>query len=365
MSPRHLIPLLLVPIGLLLACGEGDPKDDTAPPEGDTDTDTDADTDTDTDTDTDVTTVNFIIPKSAQSQAFALYGLSLADNSIGAPEPGVAVSGGTAQIDLGALDISGLETFDPELPDLAAKAWVTSVIRDSDGDLALSADEYFLSLASAALLYLEGTPSEAMAKAGYQEGWNVRGFNVLAGIDDVASWPLSEVIITPNLSPAQKLQLAGEDRLGLDPSTLGLVMTAPSDLLDGAPYTTVIDEALGSDGKSWSVLVEVAAPDEHRGLSGFDEDAAVEGLYIYTMGDSESFDDSESIVGVACRGPDQAMAVHLPPASDLDTALHYLGSNLRPGWSLYLRSKSEGLRPADAETYEQVNLAAGGCRSSS
>jgi hypothetical protein len=50
---RMLIPLFL--LGLSIGCGE-DPKDDTAPPEGDTDTDTDADSDTDADGDTDADT---------------------------------------------------------------------------------------------------------------------------------------------------------------------------------------------------------------------------------------------------------------------------------------------------------------------
>ncbi len=58
--------VLTLGLGLLIGCGEADPKDDTQEP-ADTDTDTDADTDTDTDTDadTDLTTVG--VPKAELS----------------------------------------------------------------------------------------------------------------------------------------------------------------------------------------------------------------------------------------------------------------------------------------------------------
>ena len=343
---------LAVLLPLALGCGDDpdDPKgDDTA--EGDTDTDTDADTDSDADTDTgkkiEDGDFTFRISGPLEELAFGLLPMDSSASSFEEMELGTVVTGETLQVLLPPPEAASLTVFDETQPDVLGRVWMASLFRDPDGDAELVPhSDHYTSLGEVVVVFLQDPVGGALENAGFKPGWNLRAFDPGEGIAYDVPLMASDIQLNQNLlrRPAQRFD--GPYELDTDSSLVHLLVTAPEDLADGK-VVSALDQPIEEKDGLWGLTLNASPPPSHQGLTKLDEDAAVEAVYAYLVGDAGVFESVDQILGLACYGDQPLLPVYVPSAVEPLTGLRYLDKHIDTGWSLYLGLGDGTMEPAD------------------
>ncbi len=347
--PWLTVGLLLLPA---LGCGEDtdDPKgDDTAEGDADTDADTDTDTDTDTGVNTGPGAFTFLVEGSLEELSFGLQRMDPAATSFEELEQGMVVTDATFEIELAVPDLATMGIFDEAEPEVHGQVWMAVLFRDPDADaVKVAPTDYYTSLGEVVLIYLDGPLGQTLQDAGFQSGWNARRFRPGLGIDYEQYVPNTDIQLHQNTLPTLSLRLEGDYELSTDSALVGIMVTAPEDLNDGK-FVTVADRPITEKNGIWGMNLSASPPPSHRGLRKLDDDAAVEMVHAYLVGESGFFESTDQILGLACDDDSPLFVVHMPTTTDPTVGLRYLSKNLRTGWSLYVGQGSDPMERADPE----------------
>ncbi len=251
----------------------------------------------------------------------------------------VAITEDALTLDLHAPDASLLEELDPEgHPGVKGVFFVPALHVDTDGDGVPSANEAFLGVSSAWLLYVDGNPSGIQAVPNALRGWNAMLMDMEAGIA-MATSSLESMPIFVTLIENPNESVSGTWSVEPDPA-MGIVVRSRVAILGGeveAPtFTDVHAES------PFDFVLRGVPPTDHFEEFVDGVSAAVEIPEVYTDVDTDhAYTEVDTREYGVCREGSPIGFVYLSVVSSLGLAVQLVGAGNASGWNAMVLAPEE------------------------